>query len=162
MFNPHLMTYAISLSKKHYFDHKYTPFGAIIVKDGSIVGKGASSVVKNGDPTDHAEVIAIRNASRTLGTHDLSGAIMYASGYPCPFCLTASSWANVSEIYYAATLEDSSHAGFEDLEMYNQLGMYGGFQDGDVFMKTRLHYAGDDYRADALVSLADWKKNVLN
>jgi guanine deaminase len=76
------------------------PYGAIVVKDGQVVGEGPSRVVTNGDPTAHAEMEAIRDAARRLDTRNLAGCVIYASSRPCPMCETAAYWANVSRIYY--------------------------------------------------------------
>ncbi|MFQ5994638.1 MAG: nucleoside deaminase [Acidiferrobacterales bacterium] len=81
-------------------------YGAIIVKDGRLVGKGPSRVITNQDPTAHAEMEAIRDAARRLGTRDLSGCVIYATSKPCRMCETASYWANASRFYYSAALTD--------------------------------------------------------
>ena len=78
------------------------PYGAIIVKDGEIVGEGPSRVVTHGDPTAHAEIEAIRDAARRLGTRDLSGCVMYGTSRPCRMCETAAYWANLSRFVYGA------------------------------------------------------------
>jgi tRNA(Arg) A34 adenosine deaminase TadA len=82
------------------------PYGAIIVKDGEIVGEGPSRVVTQGDPTAHAEIEAIRDAARRLGTRDLSGCVMYGTSRPCRMCETAAYWANVSRFVHGAGLVD--------------------------------------------------------
>ena len=82
------------------------PYGAVVVKDGHIVGEGPSRVVTRQDPTAHAEMEAIRDAARRLGTRDLSGCIIYATSRPCQMCETASYWANLSRIYFSASLAD--------------------------------------------------------
>jgi tRNA(Arg) A34 adenosine deaminase TadA len=78
------------------------PFGAIVVKDGRVVGDGPSRVRTNRDPTAHAEVEAIRDAARRLGTADLSGCVLYASSRPCPMCATAAHWAQIGRVHYGA------------------------------------------------------------
>ncbi len=82
-------------------------FGAVIVKDGRIVGEGPSRVVVNRDPTAHAEMEAVRDAARRLGTRDLGGCEIFASSRPCPMCEVASYWANVSRIYYGENVTDA-------------------------------------------------------
>lgn len=82
------------------------PYGAVVVKDNRIVGKGPSRVITNQDPTAHAEVEAIRDAARRLGTRDLSGCIIYASSKPCRMCETASYWANLERVYFSASVTD--------------------------------------------------------
>ena len=90
------------------------PFGAVIVKDGQIVGRGHNRVLKDHDPTCHGEVAAIRDACSRLGTHDLSGCEIYTTGEPCHMCLCACLWANISRIYYGCTIADNGSIGFRD------------------------------------------------
>ena len=98
------------------------PFGAVIVdKEGNIISKGNNMVLKNNDPTAHAEVNAIREACRKLGTYDLSEYILYTSCEPCPMCLSAIIWANIKEVYYACTKEDAGEIGFRDDIIYEYL-----------------------------------------
>ena len=97
------------------------PFGALIVKDGKIVGYGFNCVLDQNDPTAHAEVQAIRNAGHNLKNFDLSGSILYTSCEPCPMCLMAAKWANIDKIYYAATRKDAAKLGFKDEELYKML-----------------------------------------
>lgn len=96
------------------------PFGAIITDmNGNIISKGHNMVLSTHDPTNHAEVVAIRKACLKLGTHDLSDYIMYSSCEPCPMCLSAIIWANISKVYYGATREDAKKAGFRDDDIYD-------------------------------------------
>jgi guanine deaminase len=88
------------------------PYGAVVVRDGKIVGEGPSRVIVNGDPTAHAEVEAIRDACRRLKTRDLTGCEVYASSRPCPMCETACYWARVSRVYYGAELTDAGAPGY--------------------------------------------------
>jgi len=98
------------------------PFGAVITdKDGNIISVGNNQVLKNNDPTAHAEVIAIRNACKKLNTYDLSHCILYTSCEPCPMCLSAAIWANIKDIYYACTREDAANIGFRDDFIYEYL-----------------------------------------
>ncbi len=97
------------------------PFGAVIVKDGEIIARGANSVTKINDPTAHAEVNAIREAARKLGTFDLSGCEIYTSCEPCPMCLGAIYWAHLDKIYYANTKIDAKNIGFDDSFIYEEL-----------------------------------------
>ncbi|MBQ4252192.1 MAG: nucleoside deaminase, partial [Erysipelotrichaceae bacterium] len=83
------------------------PFGAIVVRDGEVIGRGHNRVIGNNDPTCHGEIDAIRNACATLKTHDLSGCQIYTTGEPCPMCLFACKWANIEAIYYGGTIEDN-------------------------------------------------------
>ena len=74
------------------------PFGAVVVKDGKIVGWGPSRVVTDTDPTAHAEMIAVRDAAKRLGTRDLSGCVMYSTSHPCPMCEAGAYWANIDPL----------------------------------------------------------------
>jgi tRNA(Arg) A34 adenosine deaminase TadA len=97
------------------------PFGAVIVKDGAIIGRGVNRVTSHNDPTAHAEVMAIREASANLGNFDLSGCEIYTSCEPCPMCLGAIYWARLSKIYYGNTKMDAAHIGFDDKFIYEEL-----------------------------------------
>lgn len=98
------------------------PFGAVIVdKEGNIIAKGNNTVLKNNDPTEHAEMNVIREACKKLGTNDLSGYILYTSCEPCPMCLSAIIWANIKEVYYACTRKDAGEIGFRDDVIYEYL-----------------------------------------
>jgi len=98
------------------------PFGAVIVdKTGNIIAKGNNQVLKNNDPTAHAEIVAIRNACAALNTYDLSEYILYTSCEPCPMCLSAIIWSNIKEIYYACTRKDAAQIGFRDDMIYEYL-----------------------------------------
>ncbi len=92
--------------KKIAVDAGDQPYGAVLAKDGHIVGEGPSRVVTRQDPTAHAEMEAIRDAAKRLGTRDLSGCTIYATSKPCRMCETAGYWANLSRIYYSASLTD--------------------------------------------------------
>lgn len=90
------------------------PFGSVIVKNGKIVGRGHNQVVAFNDATCHGEMQAIRDASKNLGTFDLSGCELYTTGEPCHMCLVACMWANISKIYYGCTIKDNEKIGFRD------------------------------------------------
>ncbi|SKC51461.1 nucleoside deaminase [Krasilnikoviella flava] len=95
------------------------PFGAVIVtRDGRVV-EGNNRVTQDHDPTAHAEVTAIRRACAELGTHDLSGAVLYSSCEPCPMCLASALWARVDAVYFAADRHDAAAAGFDDAAFYD-------------------------------------------
>lgn len=98
------------------------PFGSVIVKDGKIIGMGHNMVLKNNDSTAHGEVVAIRNAEQNINTYDLSGAEIYTTGEPCPMCLAACMWANISKVYYGCTIEDNESIGFRDAKFDHLLG----------------------------------------
>lgn len=97
------------------------PFGAVIVKDGEVISKAHNTVLKDNDPTAHAEVNAIRKAGQFLKTNDLSGCTLYTSCFPCPMCLSAAIWANINTIYYGNTKEDAAAIGFRDDYIYEAL-----------------------------------------
>lgn len=90
------------------------PFGAVIVKDGTVVGSGHNCVASHNDPTCHGEIAAIRDASSKLGTFDLTGCTLYTTGEPCQMCLAACLWARIEKVYYGCTIEDNSRIGFRD------------------------------------------------
>lgn len=94
------------------------PFGAVIVKNGEIVGKGHNMVVAEKDATLHGEMVAIKNASKTLDTFDLSGCEIYTTGEPCPMCLGAIMWANIDKVYYGGNSKDIASIGFRDDKFY--------------------------------------------
>ena len=97
------------------------PFGAVIVKDGAIVGEGWNEVLRSNDPTAHAEVVAIRNASRLLETYDLSGCEIYSSCEPCPMCLGAIYWSRIGRVYFAVNRHDAAGIEFRDEHIYEEL-----------------------------------------
>ena len=98
------------------------PFGAIIVdKEGNIISNGNNQVLKNNDPTAHAEIVAIREACKKLNTYDLKNYTLYTSCEPCPMCLSAIIWANIKEVYYGCTKEDAGKIGFRDDMIYDYL-----------------------------------------
>ncbi|MDE6407343.1 MAG: nucleoside deaminase [Anaeroplasmataceae bacterium] len=94
------------------------PFGAVIVKNGVVIGKGHNQVVKNNDPTCHGEIMAIHKACKTIQSFDLSGCELYTTGEPCPMCLAAILWANISKVYFGCTIEDTEKIGFRDSIFY--------------------------------------------
>jgi len=95
------------------------PFGACIVRNGEIIGKGSNHVLANNDPTAHAEVMAIRDACKNINSYDLKDCELYTSCYPCPMCLSATIWANVKKVYYGNTKEDAANIGFRDDFIYD-------------------------------------------
>lgn len=97
------------------------PFGAIIVKDEHIIGRGNNKVTVNNDPTAHAEIVAIRDACKNIEKFSLKGATIYTSCEPCPMCLSAIYWARIDKIYYANTREDAANIGFDDKEIYEEI-----------------------------------------
>jgi tRNA(Arg) A34 adenosine deaminase TadA len=115
------MQEAIDLAKKNMESGNGGPFGAIVVKDGKIIGKGSNKVTSDNDPTAHAEITAIRNACKNLNSFQLDGCEIYTSCEPCPMCLGAIYWARPVKVYYAATKDDAADAGFDDEFIYKEL-----------------------------------------
>ena len=113
------MKVAKEISEENLYDNTGGPFGAVIVKDGKIIGKGDNNVLRKKDPTAHAEIEAIRDASKNLNTYDLSGCELYTSCYPCPMCLSAIIWSNIKKVYYGNTKEDAEKIGFRDNFIYD-------------------------------------------
>ncbi|MHC4813557.1 MAG: nucleoside deaminase [Planctomycetota bacterium] len=109
---------AIELANQGVDANSGGPFGAVVVLDGRVVGSGCNQVTSANDPTAHAEVVAIRAACRALGQFHLPGAILYASCEPCPMCLAAAYWAQVSAVYCACGAEAAARAGFDDAQMH--------------------------------------------
>jgi tRNA(Arg) A34 adenosine deaminase TadA len=97
------------------------PFGAVIALDGEIIAEASNSVVKSGDPTAHAEILAIREAASFLRTHDLSSCVLYTSCEPCPMCLGAIYWSGIRKVVYAADRHDAEKSGFSDKFIYDEL-----------------------------------------
>lgn len=97
------------------------PFGAVVVKDGKIIASAGNSVTQTNDPTAHAEVNAIREACRVLGTFHLEGCTIYSSCEPCPMCLSAIYWARINQVFFAASRDDAAEAGFDDSLIYNEI-----------------------------------------
>lgn len=97
-------------------------FGAVIVKNGEVVGEGYNQVISTHDPTAHAEMQAIRSASRYLQTHSLDGCVLYSSGEPCPMCLCAAAWARIPKVVVGSTVEDAkTYGNFDDSKFYELL-----------------------------------------
>ena len=115
------MQIADELAKQNLVTNNGGPFGAVIVKDGTIVGVGNNHVLENNDPTAHAEVMAIRDACKNLNTYDLNDCKLYTSCYPCPMCLSAIMWSNIQTVYYGNTKEDAANIGFRDDFIYDYL-----------------------------------------
>jgi tRNA(Arg) A34 adenosine deaminase TadA len=108
------MQEAIRLAIEGVNQDRGGPFGAVVVKDGTIVGRGCNCVTSTNDPTAHAEVVAIRDACRQLGDFRLAGCELYASCEPCPMCLAAIYWAHLERFYFGCTALEASAAGFAD------------------------------------------------
>lgn len=117
VYNPRFMKAACHAARMGIRNQAGGPFGSVIVKDGRAVGIGYNQVLEHHDPTCHGEIQAIRDACRELGTHDLSGCVLYTTAEPCPMCLAACVWAHISCIYYGCSLADTDALGFQDKNM---------------------------------------------
>lgn len=115
------MLRAIELARRGMTGGDGGPFGAVIVRDGEIVGEGWNRVVGTNDPTAHGEITAIRDACENLKTFSLEGCEIHTTGQPCPMCLGAIHWARLSTIYYGFRIEDAAAIGFDDTEFFRQL-----------------------------------------
>ncbi len=147
------MEEAINLANINLKTKDGGPFGACIVKDGKIIGKGRNKVLLNHDSTAHAEISAIRDAENNLNSHDLSGCVIYTSCFPCPMCLGAIIWANIKEIYYANTRFDADSIGFRDDDIYEFINDY---HDGNPNNSIKLHQM---LRDEAIKSFEEYNKN---
>lgn len=123
------------------------PFGAVIVRNGEVVGRGWNRVTSTNDPTAHAEIMAIRDACRRLGSFSLVGCDVYTSCEPCPMCLAAIYWARLDQVYYAATRQDAAAVGFDDSRIYDELAMD---------MGSRSIPMTQDLRDEALGAFRAW------
>lgn len=115
------MVEAISLARQGMGEGLGGPFGALVVRDGEILGRAYNQVIALHDPTAHAEIQAIRTACKNLNHFHLEGCVLYCSCEPCPMCLGAAYWAHLDRIYYAATQEDAASIGFADAAIYEEL-----------------------------------------
>lgn len=127
------------------------PFGAVIARNGEIVATGVNRVTSECDPTSHAEVNAIRNAARALGTFDLSGCEIYSSCEPCPMCLGAIYWAHLDKLYYGNTKQDAARIGFDDEFIYKELELKP--QDRHLRSENLMH-------EEAIQAFTEWMNNV--
>jgi guanine deaminase len=121
MDHEYFMKMAIERSQKGMQQNIGGPFGAVIVKDGEVVGKGQNQVTSTNDPTAHAEVVAIRDACKRVNNFSLEDAILYTSCEPCPMCLAACYWARIKKIYYGNSQQDAASIDFDDAFLYKEL-----------------------------------------
>ena len=147
--NIKFMRKAIALSIEN-IDNGGGPFGAVIVKEGKIISSGVNRVTTNTDPTAHAEITAIRKASKKLGTFDLSGCEMYSSCEPCPMCLGAIYWAHLDKLYYGNTKIDAKNIGFDDSFIYDEI---------DLKPESRKLKSTQLLSDEAIVAFEAWKKD---
>ena len=146
--NEIFMQEAIRLSIEPMRRGEGGPFGAVVVKNGEIIGRGWNRVTLSNDPTAHAEIVAIREACRRLNTFRLNDCDLYASCEPCPMCLSAAYWARVSRLYFAATRRDAAEAGFDDEMLYREIPL-------PPFDRTLP--AVQLLREPALAAFSDWQ-----
>lgn len=144
------MQEAIDLSLKNVMDGTGGPFGAVVVKDGKIIARGANQVTATNDPTAHAEVVAIRAACSALNSFQLTGCTLYTSCEPCPMCLGAIFWARLDAVYFANTQHDAAHIGFDDSFIYEQIACAPDHRT--IPMKQLM-------RDQALEAFRAWQKN---
>jgi len=117
------MDLAVNLAGRHMHAGAGGPFGAIIVHQGSVIGRGWNQVTSGNDPTAHAEISAIRDACRQRSTFSLAGSVIYTTCEPCPMCLAAIWWARIDAIYYASTRDDAAQIGFDDAALYQEVSL---------------------------------------
>jgi tRNA(Arg) A34 adenosine deaminase TadA len=141
---------AIDISRHALEDEGKTPFGALVVIGGQVVGEGTSRVVELQDPTAHAEVMALRATGAALGRHLFEDGVMYCSSEPCPMCLTACYWARIPRLVFAATSYDVATYGFEDLQFYRELS----YTADKRFLREDA--ADDPLHRDAAAVLRSW------
>jgi len=117
------MRKAIELSRDNISNGTGGPFGAVIVKNGKIIGQGTNKVTSSNDPTAHAEIVAIRDACKQASDFSLDGCEIYTSCEPCPMCLSAIYWARIEKIYYGNTRNDAAAIDFDDAFFYEQVAL---------------------------------------
>ncbi len=147
------MMRAIELAHSNIKNLDGGPFGAVIVKDGKIIGEGSNRVLANDDPTAHAEIVAIRAACKKLNSFQLEGCEIYSSCEPCPMCLGAIYWARPSKLYFAAGRDEAAKANFDDSIIYKEvcLPIHERKIPSKQFMKE-----------ESLEVFNEWKENNLN
>lgn len=141
---------AIKLSVENVEKYNGGPFGAVIVKDGKIIARGVNQVTSRKDPTAHAEVMAIREACKTLNSFELTGCEIYASCEPCPMCLGAIYWARIDKLYFANTKQDAAAINFDDQFIYEEIEKP--FEERQLFTRQIL-------RDEALKAFQKWVEN---
>jgi guanine deaminase len=114
---------AINIAHQSVQSQHGGPFGAVIVKDDKVIGRGSNQVTHHNDPTAHAEIEAIRDACRHLQTFSLAGCTLYASSEPCPMCLSAIYWARIDSVFYANSYEQATQIGFDDQFIFKELSL---------------------------------------
>ncbi|NJD18925.1 MAG: nucleoside deaminase [Gemmatimonadetes bacterium] len=146
-----LLREAIRLAGLHSASGRNGPFGAVVARGGEVVGQGWNRVVELGDPTAHAEILALRDAAARLGTHVLDECVLYSSCEPCPMCLAAAYWARIPRVVFAASKEDAARAGFDDAEIYGELAVEWGRRAtaGEQFLSEEGRAVLEAWRANS-------------
>ena len=134
------MKIADDLARENLKTNAGGPFGACIVKNGEVIGKGSNHVLKNNDPTAHAEIMAIRDACKNIKSYDLEGATLFTSCYPCPMCLSAIIWSNIKVVYYGNTKEDAEKIKFRDKHIYTFISdLFNDIENDNTLKLIRLN-----------------------
>jgi guanine deaminase len=144
---------AVQLSRSYRDDPRRWPFGAIVVGQGEVVGRGLNQVVELCDPSAHAEIMALRAAGGALGRHVLEDCVLYSSSEPCPMCLAACYWAFVPRVVFASTSRDLAGFDFQDLAFYTELGLPAGRRS------MREDADREELRQAALLAVQDWAQH---
>jgi len=147
------MMRAIELARSNIKNLYGGPFGAVIVKDGKIIGEGSNHVLANNDPTAHAEIVAIREACKNLSSFQLDGCEIYSSCEPCPMCLGAIYWARPAKLYFAAGRDDASGADFDDSLIYREVSLP---------INERQIPTEQFLKKESQAVFNEWKENNLN
>jgi tRNA(Arg) A34 adenosine deaminase TadA len=147
--NGKFMREAIRLSIQMMRRGKGGPFGAVVVRDGKIVGRGCNQVTSANDPTAHAEIVAIREACQRLKTFQLHDCDLYTSCEPCPMCLSAIYWARLSHVFYGNTRQDAAKINFDDDFIYREVALP--IRKRKLRMRQLLH-------REALAAFAEWQR----
>jgi tRNA(Arg) A34 adenosine deaminase TadA len=145
------MLRAIALAQKGIDSNAGGPFGALVVREGVIIGEGWNQVTSTNDPTAHAEVVAIRKACKHLGSFQLKDCVLYTSCEPCPMCLGAIYWARPKTIFFACTRVDAASVGFDDQFIYDEISCE---------INGRKIETVNFMRREALVVLSNWKNKT--
>ncbi len=149
--NDNVMKLAIEKARETMNKNFGGPFGsAVIASNGEVVVVTSNSVLRDNDPTAHAEVNAIREACKKLETYDLSGCVLYATGYPCPMCMSAIIWANIKKVYFGCTPQDAEKIGFRDDFIYKFIN--DGCKDNEILEIAELN------RAECLTLFEEYAK----
>ena len=149
--NRAFMREAIRISIDQMRRGKGGPFGAVVVRDGKIVGRGWNQVTSSNDPTAHAEVVAIRDACRRLKRFQLADCVLYTSCEPCPMCLSALYWARIKRVFYANTRKDAARIQFDDDFIYGEVACP--ISKRKLAMKQLM-------RKEALAAFEEWQNKA--